>query len=182
MPATMATDNKPRALALLHADHLRVRTLFRDYHSLRGLDEEDARKAELVDDICYELTVHSMLEEEIFYPVLRSAIDDDELMDDAELGHAGLRELVGRLELMYPGDDHFDTTVAVLAEEVGHHVEREEAEIFAAARRSGIDLEGLGAQLAARRAALEQDLASPAGAIDALAAHDGARRAPRPPD
>jgi hypothetical protein len=65
----MATDDQPRALALPYADHLRVRSLFQDYHSLRGLDAEDARKAELVDDLCYELTVHSMLEEEIFYPM-----------------------------------------------------------------------------------------------------------------
>ncbi|GAB3472580.1 hemerythrin domain-containing protein [Massilia terrae] len=178
----MNRHDKPRALALLHADHLRVRKLFQDYHSLRGLDEEDARKAELVDDICYELTVHAMLEEEIFYPVLRSAIGDDELMDGAELEHAGMRELIGQLDIIYPGDDHFDATVAVLAEEVGHHVDQEEAELFAAAQRAGIDLERLGGQLAARRAELEEDLSAPAGTADAIELHDGARRAPRPPD
>jgi hemerythrin-like domain-containing protein len=172
----------PKALALLHADHQRVRNLFQDYHSLRGLDDEDERRAELVDDICYELTVHAMLEEEIFYPVVRSAIGDDELMDEADVEHAGLRELIGQLEVMYPGDDHFDATVSVLGEEVGHHVDKEEAEMFAAARRAGIDLERLGEQLAARRAELEEDLSSPAGTIDAMEPHEGVRRAPRPPD
>lgn len=178
----MATDDKPGALALLHADHQGVRQLFQDYHSLRGLDDDDARKAELVDDICYELTVHAMLEEEIFYPVLRSAISGDALMDEADLEHAGMRELVGQLEVMYPGDDHFDATVAVLAEEVGRHVDKEEAGIFAAALRAGIDLDRLGAQLLRRRAELEDDLSSPAGMIDPAEAHDGTRDTPRSSD
>jgi selenocysteine-specific translation elongation factor len=171
-----------KALALLRADHLRVRNLFQELGSLRGLDDEDERKAELIDDICYELTLHSMLEEEIFYPVLRSAIDNDELMDEADLEHAGIRELVGQLEVMYPGDDHFDATVSVLGEELGHHIDKEESEMFAAALRAGIDLERLGEQLAARREELDEDLSAPAGTIDAVAPHDGTRRAPRPPD
>jgi len=68
------------ALALLKADHDKVRNLFREFESLKGIDDEDERKSELVDEICYELTLHTMLEEEIFYPVLRSAIDDDDMM------------------------------------------------------------------------------------------------------
>jgi iron-sulfur cluster repair protein YtfE (RIC family) len=171
-----------KALALLRADHLRVRNLFQELNSLKGLDDEDERRAELVDDICYELTLHAMLEEEIFYPVLRSAVDNDELMDEADLEHAGIRELVGQLELMYPGDDHFEATVSVLGEELGHHIDKEESEMFAAALRAGIDLERLGEQLAARREELDEDLSAPAGTIDAVAPHDGTRRAPRPPD
>jgi hemerythrin-like domain-containing protein len=175
-----AQDGK--ALDLLRADHQRVSMLFREFDSLKGLDDEDERKAELVDDICYELTVHTMLEEEIFYPVLRSAIGNDELMDEADVEHAGARDLISQLEVMYPGDDHFDATVSVLGEEVGHHIEKEEGEMFEAARRAGIDLARLGEQLAARRAELEEDLSSPAGTIDAMEPHDGARRAPRPPN
>jgi hemerythrin-like domain-containing protein len=175
-----AQDGK--ALDLLRADHQRVSNLFREFASLKGIDDEDERKAELVDDICYELTVHTMLEEEIFYPVLRSAIGNDELMDEADVEHAGARDLISQLEVMYPGDDHFDATVSVLGEEVGHHIEKEEGEMFEAARRAGIDLARLGEQLAARRAELEEDLSSPAGTIDAMEPHDGARRAPRPPN
>jgi hemerythrin superfamily protein len=175
-----AADGK--ALELLRADHLRVWQLFREFDSLKGIDDEDERKAELVDDICYELTVHAMLEEEIFYPVLRSAIDDDDLMDEADVEHAGARELISQLEVMYPGDDHFDATVSVLGEEVGHHIAKEEGEMFDAARNAGIDLARLGEQLALRRAELEEDLSSPAGTIDGMEPHDGARRAPRPPN
>jgi hemerythrin-like domain-containing protein len=184
----MTTPGKPGhvpardALALLRADHDKVRSLFREFESLRGIDDEDERKSELVDEICYELTLHTMVEEEIFYPVLRSAINDDDMMDEADVEHAGARELISQLEVMYPGDDHFDATVVVLGEEVGHHIEKEEGEIFEAARSAGIDLERLAEQLAARREELEEDLSSPATSIDAMEPHNGARRAPRPPN
>lgn len=170
------------ALDLLLADHQKVRSLFREFDSLRGIDDEDERKSELVDEICYELTLHTMLEEEIFYPVLRSAIDDDDMMDEADVEHAGARELISQLEVMYPGDDHFDATVVVLGEEVGHHMDKEEGEMFEAARRARIDLAGLGELLAARREELEEDLSSPATPLDAIEPHDGSRRAPRPPN
>jgi hemerythrin-like domain-containing protein len=170
------------ALDLLKADHQKVRNLFREFDSLRGIDDEDERKSELVDEICYELTLHTMLEEEIFYPVLRSAIDDDELMDEADVEHGGARELISQLEVMYPGDDHFDATVIVLGEEVSHHIDKEEGEMFDAARSAGVDLGSLAEQLAARRAELEEDLSSPSTSIDAIEPHDGSRRAPRPPN
>jgi hemerythrin-like domain-containing protein len=170
------------ALDFLRAEHQRVRMLFAEFDSLKGIDDEDQRKAELVDDICYELTVHAMLEEEIFYPVLRSAIGNDELMDEADVEHAGARELISQLEVMYPGDDHFDATVSVLGEEVMHHIEKEEGEMFEAARQAGVDLAQLAALLAARRDELEDDLSSPPGSIDAMAPHDGTRRVPRAPN
>ena len=173
-----ATD----ALSLLAADHEKVKALFREFDSLKGKDDEDRRKAELVDEICYELTMHSMLEEEIFYPALRKAIDDDDLLDEADVEHAGARELISQLEIMVPGDDHFDATVTVLGEEVEHHIEKEEGEMFDAARAAGIDLDDLGEQLAARKDELEEDLSSPPSNIEALEPHEGARRPPRAPN
>jgi selenocysteine-specific translation elongation factor len=173
-----ATD----ALGLLKADHDKVKALFREFDTLKGRDDEDRRKTELVDEICYELTMHSMLEEEIFYPVVRSAIDDDEMLDEADIEHAGARELIGQLEIMAPGDDHYDATVTVLGEEVAHHIEKEEGELFEAARNAGLDLEDLGEQLAARKEELEEDLSSPPSTLDAMEPHDGARRQPRAPN
>lgn len=170
------------ALALLSADHDKVRTLFRAFDSLKGKDDEDRRKTELVDDICYQLTLHTMIEEEIFYPALRRAIGDDELLDEADVEHAGARELISQLEIMMPGDDHFDATVTVLGEEVEHHIEKEESEIFDAARKAGIDLDAIGKRLAARKADLEEDLTSPPTAIESMEPRHGARRAPRAPN
>jgi len=169
------------ALELLKADHEKVREMFREFDSMKGIEDEDERKAELVDDICYEITLHTMIEEEIFYPVVRSAIDNDELMDEADIEHAGARELISQLEVMYPGDDHFDATVSVLGEELEHHIEKEESEMFKAVRRTDIDLDELGEQLLARKEELEEDLTSPAATLDAMVPHD-ARRTPRPPN
>lgn len=184
----MSNPGKPKssaaidALELLKSDHDKVKSLFREFESLKGNDDEDERKSELVDEICYELTVHSMLEEEIFYPVLRSAIDDDDMMDEADVEHAGARELISQLEVMYPGDDHFDATVTVLGEEITHHIDKEESDMFEAARAAGIDLEDLGEQLSARKEELDEDLSSPPSSIDAMEPHDGARRSPRAPN
>ena len=184
----MSNPGKPKggaaidAIDLLKADHDKVKSLFREFESLKGNDDEDERKSELVDEICYELTVHSMLDEEIFYPVVRSAIDDDDMMDEADVEHAGARELISQLEVMYPGDDHFDATVTVLGEEVAHHIDKEESDMFEAARAAGIDLEDLGEQLSARKEELDEDLSSPPSAIDAMEPHDGSRRSPRAPN
>ena len=169
------------ALALLKADHDKVKRLFREFDDLLGQDE-DERKSELVDEICYELTVHSMLEEEIFYPLVRAAIDDDELMDEADLEHAGARQLISQLEVMYPGDDFFNATVAVLGEEIAAHIAREESAIFDAARDAGIDLDGIGDQLWSRKEELDDDLSSPPRTPDAMPAQHGGRRPGRAPD
>lgn len=170
------------ALDLLKADHDKVKRLFEEFESLKASDDDDERKAELVDEICYELTVHAMIEEEIFYPVVRAAIDDDDLMDEADVEHAGARELISQLEVLYPGDDHFDATVTVLGEEVAHHIDKEESEMFEAARNADIDLEELGEQLATRKEELDEDLSAPASTIDAIAPRDAGRRAPRAPN
>ena len=182
---TPGMDEPLDALTLLRAEHERIRQLFGDYGRLRGQDheeDEDEQKAALVDDLCHALTVHGMLEDEIFYPVLRAALDDPELLDEAEEEHMGMRELIARLEVMYPGDEHFEALVAVLAEEVAHHVAREESEMFEALRTAGVDLMRLGRRLATRRREIEEDLDDVEGMIDAMEPHEGMRRAPRAPD
>ncbi|MFP5393920.1 MAG: hemerythrin domain-containing protein [Gammaproteobacteria bacterium] len=183
----MSQQSKPQyqstldALDLLQADHNRVKFLFSEFDSLRGMDDEDERKARLVDEICYELTVHSMIEEELVYPRARAVIDNDELMDEADIEHSGALELVSQLEVMYPGDDHYEATVSVLAEEIAHHIEKEEDEMFPAMRASGIDLVELAADIRARKDELDEDISAPPPA-DRMAPHDGVRHPPRAPN
>jgi hemerythrin-like domain-containing protein len=177
-----AQHGPPDALALLRADHERLRRLFARCEDLRGLEDAEEKLAALVDDLCDALIVHTMVEEELFYPALRAASGDDELFDDAELEHAGARELVSQLEVMYPGDEHFDATLAVLADEVAHHIAQEESEMFALARTAGVDLSALGQRLALRQAQLEEDMSAPPMAFDAAMPHDGRRTPPRAPD
>ena len=150
-------------LAQLRADHARVRAMFHEFAMLDGDEEE--RRERLVDDLCDELTLHAMLEEELFYPALRAVVDGN-LLDNAELEHDSARELILQLETLFPDDDFFNATVAVLAEEVAHHVAREETVLFPALVRAGVDQLALGQRLRERRTQLETDLASPPPAID----------------
>lgn len=170
------------ALALLRADHTQLRLLFARCDDLCGVEDAEETLAELVDDLCDALIVHTMIEEELFYPALRAASGDDELFDEAELEHAGARELIGQLEVMYPGDEHFEATLSVLADEVTHHIAQEEAEMFALARTAAVDLSALGRRLALRRAQLEDDMSAPPIAFDAGTPHAGTRTPPRAPD
>ncbi|MGH8853292.1 MAG: hemerythrin domain-containing protein, partial [Telluria sp.] len=150
-------------LAQLRADHLHVRALFHEFAMLDH-DEVDQRQR-VVDDLCDALALHAMLEDELFYPALRGLVDDS-LLEDADLEHDSMRELILQLESLFPEDDYFDVTVAVLADEVERHVAFEEHLLFPALARAGVDQLGLGLRLHARRAQLESDLAAPPPAID----------------
>lgn len=139
------------AVSLLSADHAEVRQLFEDYRQLVEEDGDLEEKRELAEQICVALTVHADIEEEIFYPAMRESIDDDLLLDEAEVEHASAKDLIAQIQAMDPDDALYDAKILVLGEYVEHHVEEEESEIFPAAEKSGIDLEMLGAELAARK-------------------------------
>lgn len=138
------------AIRLLKEDHREVKGWFKDYEKL----EDDADKQTLAKTICLALTVHAQIEEEIFYPAARTGIDDDDLLDEAEVEHASAKQLIAELQVMNVGDRLFDAKVTVLGEYVNHHVEEEESEMFPKIRDSDLDLKALGAQLAERKAEL----------------------------
>jgi hemerythrin superfamily protein len=150
------TAAKPAdAIKLLKDDHKEVKTYFKQYETL----EDDAEKRALADKICLALTVHAQIEEEIFYPAAREAIDDDDLLDEAEVEHASAKQLIAEIQAMKVSDRLFDAKVTVLGEYIDHHVEEEETEMFPESRESDLDLKALGAQLAERKAALMAQLA-----------------------
>jgi hemerythrin superfamily protein len=150
------TAAKPAdAIKLLKDDHKEVKTYFKQYETL----EDDAEKRALADKICLALTVHAQIEEEIFYPAAREAIDDDDLLDEAEVEHASAKQLIAEIQAMQVSDRLFDAKVTVLGEYIDHHVEEEETEMFPESRESDLDLKALGAQLAERKAALMAQLA-----------------------
>jgi len=153
-PATKGQD----AIALLTADHKAVKALFKQFEQLAEQDEDDEGKATLVEQICNALTIHAEVEEEIFYPAVREAIEDDALMDEADVEHASAKDLIGQLEKMAPGDDHYDAKVTVLGEYINHHVEEEEGEMFAKARRADVDTAALGEEMAKRKAELKREM------------------------
>jgi hypothetical protein len=167
MEAEAAQD----AIELLEAGHHCCDQLFADYRILaRGRAPAAARKA-LAERICLELTVHGKLEEELFYPAAREALQDDDLVDEAESAHDSARDLVGQVLAMRASHPLYDARVAVLAECVGRHVAHERKRVFPRLRRSALDLRALARSLRVR----ERELREVAEALreDALASVAG---------
>ncbi len=150
-------SNENDAIAILTADHKKVKALFKQFAKLKEDEADDAQKLEVVEQICQELTVHAQVEEEIFYPAVRNGIDDADLMDEAVVEHAGAKELIAQLKEMGPDDDLYDAKVTVLGEQIDHHVKEEEGEMFPKARKAKIDLEQLGTEMAERKQELQGD-------------------------
>lgn len=143
------------ALKLLRQDHETVSALFDRYEKLvkRGTD---AQKNDIAREVCNELSIHARIEEEIFYPALRNqGAEIDALLNEADVEHASIKDLVTQLQKSEAHDETFDAKMKVLSEYVKHHVKEEQAEIFPAARDSNLDLRVLGAELAARKAELK---------------------------
>ena len=152
-----ATDKAPDAIAMLKADHDKVKKLFKEFERMHN-DESDEEAQELATQICNELTVHTMLEEEIFYPEVRQAIEEEDLMDEAEVEHASAKELIAQIESGHYGDDQFAAKVIVLGEYVNHHAGEEQNEMFPKVKRAKIDLKDLGERMAARKTAIKAEL------------------------
>ena len=150
-PARKSTRASLDATALLAKDHKDVKALFKRYDKLTKADADGSERQALAEQICQMLTVHATAEEEIFYPAVRAADVDEDLLDEAEVEHASAKDLIAQIQSMSPEDDLYDAKVTVLGEYINHHVEEEEGEMFPKARRAKVDLEGLGQQLMARK-------------------------------
>jgi iron-sulfur cluster repair protein YtfE (RIC family) len=138
------------ATALLRADHKLVSSLFAEYEKTRS----STKKKHLVERICTELTIHAQVEEEIFYPAVKLALKDEELVPEALVEHATLKALISQVENVEPEGEMFEATIKVLSEYVKHHVKEEQNEIFPKVRASNLDLHDLGEQLAQRKSEL----------------------------
>lgn len=154
IPKPIPTETQPQdAIALLIEEHETVKDMFEQYEQLG--DRANVSKHKLALQICEALTKHTMIEEEIFYPAVRKAIKDDDMMDEAIVEHASAKDLIAQIQTMEPTDDLFDAKVKVLSEMIDHHVEEEETEMFPKVRKTKLDLEELGEALAARKEAIE---------------------------
>ena len=144
-PAPKAID----AIALLKADHDNVKAMFERYEELG--DRALASKKKLAREICLELTKHAVAEEEIFYSAVREAVGDEDMVDEATVEHACAKDLIAQILSMEPSDDLYDAKVKVLSEQIEHHVEEEEDEMFPKAKKSGLDMAALGEAIQARK-------------------------------
>jgi hemerythrin superfamily protein len=145
-----APTQEMSAIDILEADHRQVEEFFDQYEELDNASD----KEQLAVKICTALQAHTQIEEEIFYPAAREAIENSELIDEAIVEHASAKQLIGEIENMKPGDELYDAKVKVLQEQVAHHVEEEEGELFPEVEASELDLEALGKKMAERKTAL----------------------------
>jgi hemerythrin superfamily protein len=148
-------SKKADAIALLKSDHRQVEEWFSQF----AKTSSQSKKRQLATTICEALTVHTTIEEEIFYPAFIEASADKDTHHEAIVEHAGAKALIAEIQGMSPGDDYFDAKVTVLSEMIKHHVKEEEQPggMFAEARKSGMDLEALGERLLVRKKQLRTE-------------------------
>ena len=146
----------PDAVDLLVADHLAAGKIFKQYEKLAKKDAPAGQRKALADKVCGMLTVHTTIEEEIFYPAARAAGIGAAMMDEAYIEHASANELIVQIMLAKPTDDYFDAKVKVLGDYIEHHVMEEHTEMFPKCRRSKMDLIALRGQLSAKKTQLEK--------------------------
>jgi hemerythrin superfamily protein len=154
----MAETKSQDAIALLKNDHREVEELFEQFEKAKG----DGRKEKLALQICKELTIHTMLEEEIFYPACEGKVEED-LLKESFVEHDAAKVLIAEIEAGEPSDEFFDSKVKVLKEEIEHHVEEEERPktgLFAQAREADLEMKAIGDQLARRKAQLQEEIKS----------------------
>jgi hemerythrin superfamily protein len=131
------------AIKLLEADHEEVTDLFNKFEK----STSNARKKEIVEKICSELTIHAKVEEKIFYPRVKEALEDSELIPEAIVEHATLKSLISQIEDEEQDGEIFDAKVKVLSEYVKHHVKEEEGEIFPKAKKTKLDMDEMGMEI-----------------------------------
>lgn len=152
------SKNLPLAIELLEADHRAVEDLFERYDQQK--EDEDEARLETAMRICGELTVHMAIEEELFYPWLRENLEEEDmdLINEAEVEHAGAKDLIEQLEDGEEVDEMYDAKVKVLSEYIKHHVKEEESEIFPELRGKTEELDALGEEMTARKVELMDEL------------------------
>ena len=100
--ATRQAIKAPDAIDLLKQDHAAVKKAFKQFEKAKYKDPNARR--EFVATICNDLTMHTKLEEEIFYPAVRAKLRDEDLMNKALVEHNSAKQLIAELEKMQ-GDD-----------------------------------------------------------------------------
>lgn len=146
----MAKAKALSALQVLMEDHDYVKKSYREFQKLDPeADVEEVRA--LVKQVCAALKVHVRIEEEIFYPAVRRAIKDKDLMEEAQVEHDSAKILLRQLERMNPRSPKYAATFTVLCEYIEHHVKEEESEMFPKVRRARVNLAALGKKLMARK-------------------------------
>jgi hemerythrin superfamily protein len=145
------------AIDMLKQDHDKVEKAFKDFEKMDRQDADACRR--LVETVCEDLRLHTTLEEEIFYPAVREAIEDEDLMNEASVEHETAKMLIDQLLSMANDDPNYFATFTVLGEYVRQQVKEEQGEMFPAAKKAKLDLVALGERMRARKEELAGEMA-----------------------
>src|SRR5215213_11742936 len=129
-------DEQRDVIEVLEHDHREVEQMFSELEALRGVstEEDKARRKELTEQVTIELVRHSVAEEVLVYPMVEDKVSEEEV-EHAREEHAEAEETLQRLEKLDADDPRFDDELATLMDEIRHHIEDEEGEMFAHMRQ-----------------------------------------------
>jgi len=146
------STNHKNAIDILKDDHNNVKSLFDRFEEAESQDEREQIAATVIE----ELKTHTVIEEEIFYPAAREAVEGD-LMNEADEEHHVAKFLIAELENMDSADEHYAAKFKVLSENVRHHIREEEGEMFPQVKDADLDLDALGEELLERKQELKEE-------------------------
>jgi len=148
------SSRQPQAIAMLMDDHRKVQKLFRQFEKT----EDESGQESLATEICNELSVHADLEEQVFYPAARDALEEADVIEEAEVEHHVARDLIEKIRQLRPQDGEYCAMVTVLGEYVNHHIQEEEKELFPQMKKSDLDLESLAEDMQQRKHELREQM------------------------
>jgi hemerythrin-like domain-containing protein len=157
MARSTRKTTSPEAIEMLMEDHRKVQKMFKQFEKLKDQDDEQGKR-DLVEQTCGELKVHTEIEEEIFYPAARGALEEADLVAEALVEHASAKQLIAQLEGMDAGGEEYDATFTVLGEYVNHHIKEEQEEMFPKLKKADLDWDALAAQMHQRKQELLEEM------------------------
>jgi len=140
------------AVEMLKADHQKVKKLFQTYEAAG--DRAYQKKKDIAEQVFMEITIHSSLEEELFYPAVKEQADKEgkQLVAESVEEHHVVAIFIKEMKALDPKDERYDAKFSVLQENVEHHIEEEEGELFPEAEQVlGKTIKDLGAQMEKRK-------------------------------
>jgi len=157
MATTTRKQNLPEPMMMLIEDHRKVQKMFKQFEKLKEQDDEQSKR-DLVEQACGELKVHTQIEEEIFYPAARQALEETDLVAEALVEHDAAKQLIAKLEGGDAQGEEYDAMFTVLGEYTNHHISEEQDELFPKLKKADIDWEALASQLQERKQQLQEEL------------------------
>jgi hemerythrin superfamily protein len=150
--STAATAEPVDAISLLESDHRTVKALFKKFEAAK----DATAQRDLAKQIGHELTVHATIEEARFYPAVKPIKGVDDMVLESLEEHRQIKELIAELTGLPPSDETFEPRMKVLIEDVEHHVEEEETDMFPKVRKalSKKELDDLGQALQEQKKAV----------------------------